>query len=205
MTTPLKSILITSWSPQQLTGHDLDGGNLVTYSLDTSIAGTKALGHDQARWNVGDIATLRIAADTDLAELRIVTDKKSILRVREFRIFDITHTVADDQQRTDYGRHIYMEGTSENGATYVMPMLGYTAWTNPWDLANLENALTRAQARSTEMGGAAPVITHQNITEKVLKTDGHFAPTLLRYKNIFYPDCNNETPFNDITSLSTLR
>ena len=203
MATPLKSVLITDWSPQHLSGHDLDGGKVVSYDIDTTIVGTEALGYDQARWSVGDIATLRIDAETQLAQLRIVTAKKSILRVREFQIVDIEHTVNDTQPQDKHGRHIFLKGTADNGLDYLLPMLGYTAWTEAWNLANLQEALTKAQTQSPANDGTTPPLSCEMSVQRIDQTDEKFASTIKHYKDIFYPDCKDCTPLNHATSLTT--
>ncbi len=187
MTAPIKSVLVTDWSRRHIAGHDLDGGGVVSFDLDTTIVGTEALGHDFTQWNVGDIATLKIDPPTQLAQLRIVTSKKYIVRMRDFQIFDIAHTVKDGVVTDEvFGRHIFLKGTAENGAVYVMPMLGYTAWRSAWDLSNLCCALDKARSQSQPDNEPMTQIAYDITVEEMGRDDPQFAQRIDAYKKIFY-------------------
>lgn len=200
MATPLQSVLLTDWSRRHLAGHDLDGGAVVNYTLDTTIVGTEALGRDLTQWSVGDIATLKLDPDTQLAQLRIVTPRQYIVRVHEFEIVDIAHTTAE--AREDSGRHIFLKGRAENGAVYVMPMLGYTVWNSPWDLTDLRKALEKAEARQQREPGTATRLSHDIIVEKI-EAEDELKSRIAQYNGIFYPGSKDAgTVLDKATSLT---
>ena len=188
MTSPITSVLVTDWSRQHIAGHNLDGGGLVSFNLDTTIVGTEALGRDVTQWNVGDIATLKVDPETHLAQLRIVTPRQYIVRAREFQIFDITHTVDNvGEAHEGHGRHIFLQGTTENGAVYVMPMLGYTIWESAWDLTSLQGALQKAEIRQQSESGLTPHISHDITIDEVGSASDEVKLRIEQYNNIFYP------------------
>lgn len=201
MTSPLKSILITDWSREHIAGFDLDGGTIASFTLDASVADPEALGYEPAKWKAGDIATLKIDAETQLARLRIVTPKASILRLREFQIFDIVHATDKNGAPHDGdGRHIFLKGTAENGAVYVMPMLGYTIWTAAWDLTGLTDALQRAQIRQQQESGLTTLLSHEITTQRI--GGDRLKPHIDRYNEIFYPGSRQAgTVFDNAASL----
>lgn len=200
MTSPLKSVLITAWTKQHLTGFDLDGGALTTFNLDPALIYAENLGDDAMHWRDGDIATLRVNPETHLAHLRIVTPRSSIVRTRDCEIFDIAHTTDDTAE--DIGRHIYLKGTAENGAIYIMPMLGYTVWRSAWDFSNLQQALEKAQSQP-HTGQPPTTLSFTCRTEAITTGDGLKAQ-IEHYNHVFYPGSRKDgTVLDKATSLTT--
>ena len=197
MNSPLKSILITDWSERHLAGHDLDGGGVESFDLETAVNELETLRYDMSRWNPGDIATLRVDPETHRATLRVVTPRNTILRVREFDLFDILHTVPGGEQ----GRHIYFRGTARNGATYVMPMLGYTSWEEAWDFSSVCRALDLAQKRQIRKGEQETALFYEMKTADIGADQDELKRYAAMYNDIFYPDSKQRgTPFDHAAS-----
>ena len=203
MATPLKSVLVTDWSRRHIAGHDLDGGAIVSYDLDTTIVGTEALGRDVTEWTVGDIATLKFDPVTQLAQLRIVTSVKYILRAKEFALVDIAHTSALPGK--DGGRHIYVKAVAGNGAVYVLPMLGYMAWTSAWDVSALEKALVKAEARQDKEPQLTSKISHEIRVEEIGAGDERLGPRIEEFNKIFYSGSRNGGTVFDKAAGLTIR
>jgi hypothetical protein len=204
MTEPLKSILVTDWSEHHVAGYDLDGGAHISCELDTSVTGYETVGYDMEQWSAGDIATLRLDPEGKLARLRFMTPKALILRVCEFQIFDIAHTASHPNGAEDAcGRHIFLKGKAKNGAVYVMPMLGYTAWHSAWDFTNLVDKLKAAQNQPQKEGEAAIQLSLDIAIDDIHTPGDQLKSHIERYNEIFYPGSKQSgTLFDHATSLT---
>jgi hypothetical protein len=198
MTSPLQSILVTDWSERHLAGHDLNGGQIESFNLATTLSDEELFRYDMSKWSAGDIATLLVDPVEHRARLRVVTPQKYVLRVREFQIFDILSHAGDDED----GRHIFLKGTAKNGATYVMPMLGYTAWEQAWDFTDLRQALSKAQIRQRE-AGLTTLLSHDMTIDEIGADRLELQQHVDNFNEIFYPGSKQMgTPFDKASSLT---
>ncbi len=133
-----------------------------------------------------------------------MTPKALVVRVSEFQIFDIAHT-ADDPENllNNCGRHIYLKGKAKNGAVYVMPMLGYTAWHSAWNFTNLTDRLKHAQTLQQKDGVPPTKLTLDISIDEIHAPDDRLKPHIESYNEIFYPGSKQSgTLFDRATSLT---